>query len=287
MMDIQAASDGVLVPASSYDYATLAEIYNETRVDYIVPMPMNAARMKEYVVAYDVSLESSYIVLDDERNPVGLGMLGIRGHRAWITRLGVLPSQRGKRLGQALMDAMREAAWERGCTQIQLEVIEGNTPARGLFLTNGFMDVRDLLVVRRPPRTGQTSPLIDAKLEINPIIPDEIADILASRTDIPSWLEESESLLKWGKLRGYEAINANGERSWVIYHAGTLQLTHFAFGSFINERMARTLIFAVHAAHPLNDTKIENIPADSPYWPVMQSLGYIPTFTRQEMVLYR
>lgn len=287
MMDIQAASDGILVPASTYDFAALAEIYNDTRVDYIVPMPMNAARMREYVTAYDVSLESSFIVLDETRQPVGLGMLGIREHRAWITRLGVLPSQRGKGLGQALMDAMREAAWSNGCDLIQLEVIAGNAPARRLFVLNGFVDVRDLLVVRRPPRTGQTAPLIDPAITITPIAADDIAGVLATRTDTPSWLDESSSLIKWGKLRGYEAIDPNGYRSWVVYHAGTLQLSHFAFGDFITEKMARTLIFAVHAAHPQNDTKIENLPANSPYWPVMQSLGYIPTFTRQEMILYR
>lgn len=287
MMNIQAASDGVLVPASAYDYAALADIYNETRVDYIVPMPMNAARMKEYVLTYDIALDSSFVVLDDERRPVGLGMLGIRGHRAWITRLGVLPSQRGKRLGQALMDAMREAAWAQGCSLIQLEVIAGNAPARGLFVANGFVDVRDLFVLRRPPRTGQTMPLIDTTLQIRPLNPDEIEGILAYRTDTPSWIDESASLLKWGKLRGYEAVNRAGESSWVIYHAGTLQLTHFAFGPYISASMARTLIFAVHVAHPANDTKIENVPADSPYWPVLQSLGYIQTFVRQEMVLYR
>ncbi len=287
MMDIQTASSGILVPASAYDYAALAEIYNDTRVDYIVPMPMNAARMKEYVRAYDIALDASFIVLDDGGEPVGIGMLGIRDDRAWITRLGVLPSQRGRRLGQALMDAMREAAWERGCRSIQLEVIEGNDPARHLFISNGFVDIRDLLVVRRPPRTGQTSPLLDITSKMTPIAPDDIAEILASRTDCPSWLDESPSLLQWGQLRGYEATTADGERTWVVYHAGTLQLTHFAFGPYIKASIARTLMFAVHTEHPRSDTKIENVPANSPYWPIMQSLGYIPTFTRQEMVLHR
>jgi len=287
MIDVQTASDGVLVPASVYDYAALAEIYNETRVDYIVPMPMNAARMKEYIEVYDIALDASFVVLAEGRQPVGLGMLGIRAERAWITRLGVLPMQRGRRLGQALMDAMREAAWARGCRLIQLEVIAGNDPARHLFIANRFVDRRDLFVVRRPPRTGLTTPLSDLNLHITPIAQDNVASVLASRTDCPSWIDESISLLQSGKLRGYEAANADGQRSWVVYHAGTLQLTHFAFGAFISDKMARTLLFTVHAAHPASDTKIENVPANSPYWPVMQSLGYIPTFTRQEMVLNR
>lgn len=275
-----------LVRASDFDYKALAAIYNDTRVDYIVPMPMNAARMQEYVEAYDVDLDASFIAVDADGQPVGLGMVGIRDERAWITRLGVMPSQRGKRLGQALMDAMVDAAWGRGCGRIQLEVISGNDPARGLFVAYGFIDVRELLVVRRPPRTGHTSPLFDTSITIHDLPEADIPAVLASRTDSPSWLDETTSLLKWGKLAGFEAYHADGQRSWLVYHPGTFQLSHFAFGPFIDANVARALLFTAHASHPRSDTKIENVPADSPYWPVMQALGYIPTFTRQEMVLY-
>ncbi len=35
-----------LVPASAYTVEALTEAYNQTRVDYIVPMPMNPARSR-------------------------------------------------------------------------------------------------------------------------------------------------------------------------------------------------------------------------------------------------
>jgi GNAT superfamily N-acetyltransferase len=276
-----------LAVASEFDYDVLAEIYNNTRVDYIVPMPMNAVRMRQYVDAYDVALDSSFVALDGQGTPVGLGMLGIRGDRAWITRLGVLPNQRGRGLGQSLMDAMLEAAWSAGCVRIQLEVIAGNDPAHRLFVKNGFEYVRDLLVVRRPPRTGNTSPLSDPDTEITEIHPDELPDVLAGRSDTPSWLDETRSLLNWGNLRGLQAVDRHGGYTWVVYQPGPFQLTHFALGNYLDAGVTRALLFNIHAAHPRSDTKIENLPADSPHWPAMQSMGYIETFRRQEMVLWR
>ena len=44
-----------LIPVSRFTYEQLAAIYNQTRVDYMVPMPMNAARLAEYITTYDVS----------------------------------------------------------------------------------------------------------------------------------------------------------------------------------------------------------------------------------------
>ena len=50
-----------LIPASQFTIEQLAAIYNQTRVDYMVPMPMNAARLAEYIATYDVKLEHSLV----------------------------------------------------------------------------------------------------------------------------------------------------------------------------------------------------------------------------------
>lgn len=66
------------VTCSQYNFAQLAEIYNATRIDYIVPMPMNARRMEQYVKMYDVSLEASSVIFNTGHEMVGLGMVGVR-----------------------------------------------------------------------------------------------------------------------------------------------------------------------------------------------------------------
>jgi len=64
-----------LAPASRFTIEQLTAAYNQTRVDYLVPMPMNAARLAEYIQHYDVDLERSAVALADEQM-LGLGMLG-------------------------------------------------------------------------------------------------------------------------------------------------------------------------------------------------------------------
>ena len=80
-------SDLALLPASAFTYEELTAAYNHTRVDYIVPMPMNAARLREYVETYDIDMNASVVAVDGTEI-LGLSMLGLRADRAWITRLG-------------------------------------------------------------------------------------------------------------------------------------------------------------------------------------------------------
>ena len=54
-----------IVPASHYTFEQLTEAYNQTRVDYLVPMPMNVARLREYAHAYDVDLDGSCVAVDE------------------------------------------------------------------------------------------------------------------------------------------------------------------------------------------------------------------------------
>src|SRR5215207_7045630 len=106
----------VAISASGYTFEQLADIYNGSRVDYIVPMPMNGRRMEDYVRAYDVDLDASVVVVEGDE-PAGVGMLGLRGGRAWVTRVGVIPERRGHRQGQFIMESLIEQASARGVLQ--------------------------------------------------------------------------------------------------------------------------------------------------------------------------
>src|ERR1051326_8900364 len=89
-----------LIPASHFTIEQLTAIYNQTRVDYLVPMPMNAARLLEYIQTYDIDLEHSLVALQHDQL-LGVAMLGVRNDRAWITRLGVIPTTRRTGVGRS------------------------------------------------------------------------------------------------------------------------------------------------------------------------------------------
>jgi ribosomal protein S18 acetylase RimI-like enzyme len=272
------------VPTSRYDFNELADIYNRAREDYIVPMPMNAKRMQEYVSSYDISLDSSFVAIaKDDEDVDGICMLGVRDNRTWITRLGVIPSRRRRRSGEFLMRAEMDESRRLGKKLMQLEVIKGNDPAHRLFQKLGFEPTRELLVIRRPP-----SPLakeLIPKMEIEPIPNEMVFDVLAEREDGAAWTEETASLRNAGNMKGLRVRLESGESGWIVFQRSPFQLSHFVLANQCSEEMMDALVAAVHSQHPLQDTKLENLASLHPTWPVFKRYGYMIAFERIEMVV--
>lgn len=276
----------IFIPTSHYTFAELADIYNQARVDYIVPMPMNAKRMEEYVRHYDIDLNLSLVAIDrEDEQPNGICMFGVRADRGWITRLGVIPERRRRKTGEFLMRELIESAHQRRMRLIQLEVIKGNDPAYRLFHKLGFVDTRELLIIRRPPGKLKPDQLPPTTIQITPIQMETVAQVLDTRDGNPSWVEETASLINTGSIQGFHATLEDGESGWIVFQKTTFQLAHFVFAPSCSAALLRTLIGKVHQDFPLMDTKIENIPSEDSVWSVYQQMGYVETFRRIEMVL--
>ncbi len=278
-----------LLPASQFSWKELVDAYNQTRIDYIVPMPMNVNRLRDYVSAYDVSLDASVVALDEDKI-VGLAMLGVRSGRAWPTRLGVLPTNRQHGLGQSLMEALLAQSRRLGAGQVTLEVIKGNQPAYCLFRKLGFQETRELLVLRRPPGppavewghvtfpVPYTAQVLDYR---------QILDLLQQRRDSPSWLTETSSLNNAGHLSGLRVELKTGDRGWLAYQNTIFQLTHLVLQTEVGDsrQVGQALLHALHTRHPAQDTNTENIPADDPHLSALWDLRYLEAFRRIEMRL--
>lgn len=276
----------IAAPAHTYSFAELADIYNQSRVDYIVPMPMNARRMEEYIHHYAIDLGASCVVQDEGGNVLGIGMLGLRAERAWITRVGVIPQRRRRHTGQFLMETLLDTAHAHHARTVQLEVIEGNDPAVRLFGKLGFRARRILLVIRRAPARPDGLP---PEAEMRELEAGEIADALARHMPHASWIDEGESLLAAGDLRGLCVRLPDGTVGSAVYRCTSLQITHLLLdiapessGSAI---LAPALLNAVHGRLPMHDSKIENLPLASCYWDAYQAVGYREAFRRIEMLL--
>ncbi|MBK8020729.1 MAG: GNAT family N-acetyltransferase [Chloroflexi bacterium] len=239
--------------------------------------------MQEYV-RYDVVLDASYISIDGTASAAmetGIGMLGLRGDRAWLTRLGIMPAYRRHGIAYTLVDLLLESARRRGAVQAQLEVIDGNDAAHQLFRRFGFADRRSLLVIRRPPAAIAFP---DAGCTVDYLDVEDIDTCLASRRDTASWIDESQSLNNAGGLHGLRLHMPDGRSGWIVYRAAAFQLSHFAFDA-PDPEVSALLLSAVHSQHPQMDTKVENLPADSPHWEAFQQVGYVETFRRFEMLM--
>jgi GNAT superfamily N-acetyltransferase len=272
-----------LLSAIQFTYNELVTAYNQTRVDYIVPMPMNAARLQEYVHTYDVDLELSCVAMEDE-HVLGLAMLGVRPGHTWVTRLGVLPVKRRRGTGQLLMECLIEQARNLDVGYVTLDVIKHNDPALRLFLKLGFREMRELMVIRRPP--GPPANGI-GPYKVNLLDYHHAVALLHQRRAIPSWLDERESLINAGNLAALRVELPTGDWGWLVYQKTVFQLARLVLQTEAGDphRVGLALTHALHTLHPALDTKSENLPINSPQWPAMQEMGYIESFRRIEMQL--
>ena len=269
--------------ASEFTVEELTNAYNQTRVDYIVPMPMNARRLSEYIHNYDVDMERSVVATLDG-HILGISMLGVRPGRCWCTRLGVLPVKRRRGTGKLLMTDHLQKARELGAECMILEVIKDNVPAYSLFKQLGFQDTRVLLILRRPP-----GPLKEdvGPYRVERLEPDEVVGLLAQRSSTPSWLDEVPSLLNAGSLGALRVELANGGRGWSVYQSTTFQLGRLVLQTEagVPREVARALVHALHSEYPIKDTNTENLPLDDPHLPGLLDMGYLESFRRIEMRL--
>lgn len=269
-----------LVPASQFTTKDLTIIYNQTRVDYLVPMPMNIAKMTEYIHVYDIDLDNSFVAMIGSEM-VGLGMLGVRQGRAWITRLGVLPTARRHGAGQALMVALLESAERLAIRLTMLEVIKNNFPAHKLFLKLGFSEVGELLILRRPPGPPRHYPF--GKVQwLNRV---EALTLLESREGLPPWTNQTESLHNAENVYGLSMTLPDGGNGWLVYQRGRFVMSRFVMrtGAGDPALVGRALLSHLHDHDFDLDTQTENIAVGDPHLPAFYGEGYVESFQRIEM----
>lgn len=274
------AVDIKLLPASHFSIDDLTAIYNQTRVDYMVPMPMNAARLREYISVYDVDLEHSLVAMQGDALR-GVAMLGVRDGRAWITRLGVIPTTRRNGVGEALMIGLIEQAEQLNIQFNMLEVIKNNTPAHTLFHKLGFYEIGELLVLRRSPVPPPAPIIADAQR----LDRAESLILVGRDRGTQPWTNQSESLINASEISGLYLTLADGSRGWLVYQRQKFTLTRFIYKTETGDpvKMAYAFLSHLHHQYPRLDTQLENIQVNDPHLPAFHEMGYVESFRRIEM----
>lgn len=271
-----------LVSADQFTIEQLAEIYNQTRVDYMIPMPMNSSRLVDYIHDFDVDLHHSVVALIDGEVS-GLGMLGLRNNDSWITRLGVLPHNRRIGIGDMLMKKMLGTSQSIGMKRVILEVIKGNERAHSLFIKHGFKETGEYLVLRRAPGSHQ----IDASL-VEKISWLDKSSALQCLQALPrqTWINDFQSMANADDVQGMRVSLDDGSSGWVVFRKKIPTLTHIVLHTEKGdpELIGRHLLKQLHFLHPRYDTYAENIHCTDPHLPVYLSLGYFEAFRRTEMI---
>lgn len=278
--EIAAAHPFQLIPASRFTIEQLAQAYNQTRVDYLVPMPTNAARLAEYVHVYDVDVGLSVVAVD-EGQVLGLGMLGVRPGRTWVTRLGVLPGRRRRGVGQAILLYLMATSERIGIDLVTLEVIKGNESAHRLFVKWGFRETRELIILRRPPGPSAHVPAGNFRWL-------DKAGALRLATTRPrplTWINATASLANADNVIGLTVTLPDGSHGWLALQKQKFILIRLTIGTVRGDPIAvgQALFARLYQRYPDIDTNIENINTTNPHLPAFYQAGFVEAFRRTEM----
>lgn len=270
-----------LVAADEYTIEELADIYNQTRVDYLIPMAMSAGRLAEYVHDFDVDLACSSVARTGDGQVLGLIMLAVRQNLAWVTRLGVLPVIHRNGTGALLLDGLLDIAGRMGLEETHLEVIQNNTPAYRLFLSRGFRESGEYLVMRRAPKA--VAEPMPAGVEW--LDKDQALAVLQGYPHHLTWIVAYASMRNAANLQGLRIELPDGGAGWLVYRLNRFLLSHLVLHTERGDplEVGSGLLAYLYTRYPRHDTYAENIFAGDIHLPALQAMGYFENFRRIEM----
>ncbi len=306
-----------ILRASDCSFDELATAFNRGFEGYAIPPAMTAQAMEERVTEQDILLDSS-LVLSGEDGPAGVGLMGVRGARAWCGELAVAPAYRGGGWGRLLIERLIQVARARSLKEMWLEVLTENTPAFQLYQSLGFRIERELTTYSGPlghqiARRAFTGPLLlqglgdageeneDSAPERAPVAIDAqvaLAHYEALQLVRPSWEYERvvlDRLAAAGRLRALAIAGEEDGSSPDAYllaevrENGAVRLMNFgarpgadAAGGL---ELATTLVSALTQHYAGAIFSAAEVPPGDPRGPVLEAAGCPVVYRYFEMAL--
>lgn len=280
----------VNLPASRYSIEELTEAYNQARADYVIPMPMSPSQLQEYIEIYDINLSASCVAVDTVMsNIVGLGLLGVRSGRSWISRFGVIPMSRNSGIGRLIMEQLINSARQYGANEIAMEMITTYEEGISLAKELGFKAGREFIIGRRPPESTLHGPPTPLKGVTH-----------VQGKEALSWLKERSGRMDWHNdlitfqhiAERLEGIEFREERKdgiihgRVIFEDRKLQLNRVTVQVMVGDttKVAEGMLNLLQSLYPRRDAIVENIAADDERWRGYKSVGFFESFRRIEFI---
>jgi GNAT superfamily N-acetyltransferase len=267
-----------VLPATALDLPALAELFSDCFSDYVVPMRMDESALREHVETNGIDLDCSRVVV--EERPVAFALIALRGTAAWVGGMGTIGSHRRLGLGTSALVAGIEAARERGCDAVWLEVIDRNRAAARLYESLGFEVQRDLIVWALPA-TGDEPP------SSRPVSPDSAHRwIAANRRSREPWQRADETLVQMRVrgtgLGGLVVERGGSATAAAVYREDRDRVTVLQVTA-ADEAAAADALLAAAGGH--RDLRLTNLPADEVASGALWSLGARAVVAQHEMLL--
>lgn len=275
------------MPASEIPFEDFLDAFNTAYSDYYVPIYMEHAPMLRLIERDGIDLSASWVAKEGGR-VVGVGMLAQRGARGWIGGLGVVPSHRGQGIGRGIMDALIQSGHTRNLTEIWLEVISVNHPARRLYDQLGFASIRELAILECPLQNIDRSKAPNTSIEIKAVNAEAALLHYHKFHTLPNpWQRSYEGLAQLAD--SMDAWLARRDGVPVAYAVGWLlpYTTRFMDMALLpgQEEALATLLDTIHQQSEGESASIINVGKNDPVYAILVAAGYQETNSQIEMAL--
>lgn len=280
-------SDIILQTLDQVPEEAFVQALNAAYTDYFVPIYLTVSAFRSLVRREDIRLDRSVAALAG-RSVVGMGLLAVRGRRAWIGGLGVVPEHRREGIGRLLMNGLIEHAREAGCDRVQLEVITQNERAINLYRSLGFERLRRLSVLNARAANGRVDPSnAGPALRIDHAGASRLLDALPGlRASLPSWQHEPDSIRQViDRVDGLAARDPDGELQGLCLYSGDETQAGLVSLAGRSAEVGAALLGALRRRIPDAHLAYLNVPDDDPMLPVLLHSGFEETLAQYEMAL--
>lgn len=131
-------------PASNFNSAELADLFNRGFEDYFIPLEFSKEQFSAFIKRDGINLSLSRVLLY-QKETCGIGLIAKRGGVSRLGGMGIAKERRSKGAGTWLVKQLMDEARKRGEQQMGLEVITQNDPAVHLYEKYGFKKIRQLI----------------------------------------------------------------------------------------------------------------------------------------------
>lgn len=286
----------------------LVELFNDAYSDYYVDIQVSPDRLRGLIEREDIQVDNSFVAYE-ERWPVGVVFLGVRGRRGYICGMGVRTSRQRRGIGELLMRRALAEARRLGLNTVQLEVVAANRRAIALYSKLRFVPMRDLGLWERnaPPPAPTPAPSDPATracrvdiavgsqsgVRVGAVRMAGVLPLVDAFNEIrPCWQNEAQSLVKMSdRFVGYVSHLDSAATAYVVFgdSPSGLYVADFAaaprLGSAERQSMCEILLSAVDRDVPRASAKAFNIPLQGYQEAALRARGFDLTLTQQEMVL--
>jgi len=194
--------------------------------------------------------------------------------------MGTAPAYRRRGMGERALVAGLEAARDRGCREVWLEVIDGNRAAIALYDKLGFEVVRDLVVWMLPAREEPVPAFRPVEYE------QAQAWIAAHRSSREPWQRADESLdrirVRGSRFGGLLVERDGRVAGAVVFREDAELVTTLQVAALDDESAADALLAAAGAGRSL---RLSNAPVGEAPARALERLGAAAVARQHEMRL--